>query len=665
MWNRALSQAEITALYQASFTPSSMSYSNLIQTDVRPAMYGVNSSVYTRYNFNVADPSQVDRLILRMKYDDGFVAFLNGQQVALQNAPDLPAWNSTATTNHADTLAASFEEFNLVDSIDFLTPGANVLAIQGLNWTATNMDALLQAELTFSTYGDYGLTPQYFLRPTPGEVNGLGATDLGPIIGQAGFTPGPQPLSNQTITVTARVAKSFLPVTNVVLNWRVMFGNTNQTPMVDDGLGVYGAAIPAGSAGNGQMVRWFITANDSAGRSSRWPLFEDPSASSEYLGTVIFDPNLTSKVPIFHLFVSNYTANAGVDSPTRGVGGRATFFYDGELYDNIYMRVRGNTTRNYTKKSHSFTFNRDHAFKHPGPGGRYRHVSFTADYPDPTFMRQGLSFWLAELMGAPGPFYYPIRFQMNGDFYQLANHNDLHGEDLLRRLGYDPNGALYNSAGTVVPGKFSTGGFSKKSRKWDITDADYLDLANKISESNPLGTRANNLFDLFDVPEVINYLVVARWGHENDDVWANMSLYHDNDGDDLWRIIPFDMNLSWGAIYYEGSTPSVIEGVQATNDIHKAHPLYGSSQALALNSANYNRIYDVFFLVPQTREMFLRRLRTLMGYLYSAPGHADQCQPGRTENPGLARLDCRGSDPGPRQMELAGQRRSVQFRSRH
>ena len=41
-----------------------------------------------------------DRLKLRIKYDDGFVAYLNGVKVAESNAPAGPAWNSEATAAH-------------------------------------------------------------------------------------------------------------------------------------------------------------------------------------------------------------------------------------------------------------------------------------------------------------------------------------------------------------------------------------------------------------------------------------------------------------------------------------------------------------------------------------------------------------------------------------
>ena len=111
-------------------------------------------------------------------------------------------------------------------------------------------------------------------------------------------------------------------------------------------------------------------------------------------------------------------------------------------------------------------------------------------------------------------------------------------------------------------------------------------------------------------------MVAARIVNESDDVRANMSLYHDNDGDDLWRIIPFDMNLSWGASYYLNSG---YDGIQVANDLLKCHPFYGASQAIPPNY-NWNRLYDVIISVPQTREMYLRRMRTVLDEYVMPPG---------------------------------------------
>jgi len=634
--NRALTSPEIASRWQAATNPTAgtnYSYTGLIRTDLRTAMYSVNSSAFLRLPFTISNATDADQLTLRVKYDDGFAAWLNGVPAVAVNSPPTPVWNSTATAQHATIDALQFVEFDLSPLCGSLREGSNVLALQALNLAATNTDLLLFAELEASLNTRYSAPARYFVEPTPGDVNGTGSSDLGPILTSAGHTPA-VPGTNDNITVTCRVTPTFAPVSDVSLYWRVMYGPTNRITMLDDGLhgdgqagdGIYGAVISNRLNGSptytaGRMVRWLITAQDALSHTSRWPLFENPIKSAEYLGTVVQPDFVTSKLPILHLFVSNYTAGVGVDNgnEVNGVkpGGRASAFYDGEFYDNIFMCVRGNTTAGYFKKSHRLEFNKEHPLRHPGPGEYVRKTSFCADYPDPAYMRQGLAFWLCNVFGAPTSFYYPMRLQMNGEFYQLANHNDLQGEGLLDRLGYDPDGALYNAAGTIQPGGFSTGGFDKKTRNWE-SNADYTALANAISENLSENQRCINVFDLLDLPEVISYLVVARFVHENDDVWANMSVYHDNDGDGLWRIIGFDMNLSFGAAFLDSSEYS---GIQVTNDNLKSFPLYGTSKALpSSGGSRWNRLYDVIFSVPQTREMFLRRMRTFLDTYVKPPG---------------------------------------------
>lgn len=513
-----------------------------------------------------------------------------------------------------------------------LDPDGEYLALVGPDGVvATEFAPAFPPQVTDVSFGAgvdlsrYIAQQRYFMTPTPGQMNSQGVKDLGPVLTFPGYSPA-LPGIQDPLTITCRVQRAFAPITKVTLVWRVMFGATNSAPMFDDGLhgdgvagdGVYGSSIPKTAYGAGQMVRWYLSAVDSLSRTSRWPMFQSPTESAEFLGTVIQANYVTSNLPVVHLFApadvlqpGPSTGQIGADSES---GGRVSLYYDGEFYDNIYMELRGNTTAWYSKKSHRLEFNAEHKFRHAGGGVRLRKTSFTADHPDPTFMRQGLAFWLCAESGAPGPFYEPYRLQLNGSFYQLANHNDVHGEELLERLGYDPNGALYNAAGTLSG--LSTGGFDKKTRTWD-SNADYNALMAAISGSLTTSQRTTNLFEFFDLPEIISYMVAARFVHENDDVWANMSVYHDNDGDGLWRIIPFDMNLSFGAAFVDSGA---LIGIQATNDTLKSHPLYGSSRALWTPGGNWNRMYDAVFRVPQTREMFLRRMRTFLDTWVKPPG---------------------------------------------
>ena len=176
---RALSAEEIAARFQMATNTvppaGTFNYTGLIQTDLRSDLSGVNSSAYLRLPFVITNLADLGQLTLRAKYDDGFAAWLNGVPVAAANAPVAPVWNSTATARHSTVDALKFAEFDLSDHLGSLQNGTNVLALQGLNLAATNTDFLLLTELEAASVGDYQASGRYFVVPTPGDINGVGA----------------------------------------------------------------------------------------------------------------------------------------------------------------------------------------------------------------------------------------------------------------------------------------------------------------------------------------------------------------------------------------------------------------------------------------------------------------------------------------------------------
>ena len=159
-------------------TAAPLTYKSIVRTDLQAPMQGINASALLRVPFLVVldDLPVLDSLTLRMKYDDGFTAYLNGVKIAEANAPSSLSWNSSATAEHADAAAVQFEEFDLTGHTDLLQDGINVLAIQGLNRTAADDDFLLLPELTGRTISV--LSGQYFTRPTPGSTNVAGTAGL-------------------------------------------------------------------------------------------------------------------------------------------------------------------------------------------------------------------------------------------------------------------------------------------------------------------------------------------------------------------------------------------------------------------------------------------------------------------------------------------------------
>ncbi len=600
------------------------------RTDVGTTMSNVNASAYIRLPFVVSDPAEIKLMTLKIRFDDGFAAFINGVPVVQANAPETPVFNSAATNTHS---ASTLEEYRF--GALMLQPGTNILAIQGLNQSAADIDFLVACELLLTGEPKPAPGPLYFTTPTPGAANSGGIANPGPAIYDVTHSPL-VPLDNEDIQVTLRLSPTFFAISNVVVRYRVMFDAEVEVPLSDDGLhgdgaagdGLYGATIPAGASTNGQMVRWSFRATDVRGNQSRYPLYANPADSAEYLGTVVNPGYVTSKLPIFHIFagagvlqaprITPATTQTGADSEA---GGRVAIFYDGEFYDNVLMELRGNTSAGQNKKSHRVEFNREHLFRHLPAFPRVRKTSFMAEFLDPAYIRQHLSFWLLEQMGMPTPYFYPVRAQLNGAFYGLVFHNDVIDEEQVARMGFDPAGALYKAVGNALPSESSTGVFQKKSPPPLTDHTDYQTLVRAINETNfppgqptNLSQRRAAAYDMLDIPEVINYLAGARWCAENDDVWANMSIYRDTFGDGLWRIIPFDMNASWGQ-RYGGITP-----LDAIADSCKSHPLYGGSTIIACDGSTYNRIYDTVHALPELRQMLLRRMRTVLDRWVLEPG---------------------------------------------
>ena len=116
--------------------------------DFGSSMRGRSASIYIRIPFHL-ESSRIPAgdFILRMRYDDGFVAYLNGERVAAANAPAEPGWNSTATRSHDDQAAVLFTRFNLNEHRELLRSGRNILAIHGMNASAGSSDLLLEARL--------------------------------------------------------------------------------------------------------------------------------------------------------------------------------------------------------------------------------------------------------------------------------------------------------------------------------------------------------------------------------------------------------------------------------------------------------------------------------------------------------------------------------------
>lgn len=132
-------------------------------------------SLYMRKTFEIEDVSLVSRAVLDIDYDDGFVAYINGVEVAR----DLFSGDHTSYSMPSDGLhEAQLYTGNIPERYFFdktlLSDGSNIIAVQVHNQSLTSSDlsALPVITLEFPQGTDtYFSPPNWFVEPSPQPVD--------------------------------------------------------------------------------------------------------------------------------------------------------------------------------------------------------------------------------------------------------------------------------------------------------------------------------------------------------------------------------------------------------------------------------------------------------------------------------------------------------------
>ncbi len=522
--------------------------------------------------------------------------------------PGLPAWQAAALGDRPDGEALQFEPIDITAFRAELATGTNVLAVHGANVAAGDADFLVQPVLeAVQLVPDPGAA-RYFTGPTPGAMNPEGRADPGPSVGDPGHVPA-VPGTGMPLTVTARVAATLRPVADVTLTSRVMFGPETAVGMVDDGSGgdeaagdgLYTATLVLTNGAPGDMVRWYVTARDDRGQLTRYPPFPDPLGSAEYLGTVVADPSVASALPVLCRFVKT-TSAADTDTGTR-----CSVFYGGEFYDNVFIRIRGRSTRNYPKKSYKLDFNPGDHFRFKPDLPRVEEINLNTTYTDQSYMRQVLGAEAWRDAGSPYSESLLVHMRQNGAFFGVATMVEQVDADYLERNGLGKRGALYKMENAYTS---AYSGVNKRSRLHE----DNSDLQALIDGLKLTGAASETfLFDHVNLPGQISYLAgMISFQHVVGTLF-NYYAYRDTEGTGEWQELPWDWDRTFGL----GRSLTELYADLDTGDAF-SHPFGGGFEVPALQRTGPMR--GRIFQNARTRQMFLRRLRTLMDEALQPPG---------------------------------------------
>ena len=526
--------------------------------------------------------------------------------------------------NRADTWHTNFKLASDGEYLALANPSGEVVSALSPKFPKLSRDMAYGFDSSLMGY-------RLWRSPTPGMLNREDPS-LGPALMEPN-TASVLAMEGTNYAVSVRAVPNGFPIDSITLSRRVMFKGAGLLVMKDDGVapdalagdGRYTTEISASTLfGNrfraGEMLRWSFAARDVEGHESRLPpLNIGASSQPEYFGTIVEDRTIESSLPILHWFTEDPN-----DAMSTG-GTRASAFYDGRFYDNIFVKRRGQSGAiGWPKPKLKFDFNPQNHFLYDSDRRLVEEFNLQSHFNDASFMRENVAFGFFNEIGTPASDTRHWHIRLNGSYYGLFSYVEQVDQDFLRQQGLDPDGALYKANGfpsTLAKG-VTRALYQKETRKEEPYD-DLIAFVDGINGPN----RFHYIMDHVNLPAMVNEMAGQSLIRNADRLTKNYYMYRDPETD-LWQRFPWDMD---GAF-------STSSGLANENF---ASPLYGDSQhTQAPNQAIYqNFLLDAILDHRPTRQMYLRRLRTLIDTYLS--GDYDYFHSHIDSRMGLIREDAR------------------------
>ncbi|MEQ8580997.1 MAG: CotH kinase family protein [Marinoscillum sp.] len=268
---------------QWSQGPSGIGYGD----DDDQTVIDATMAVYMRIGFTIVSLAEVEQLLLDMDYDDGFVAYLNGTEIARSLVSgEPPAFDQPSDGLHeAQLYTGADPERHMVDR-SLLIEGANILAVEVHNESLTSSD--LTAIPTMSvgintTTNHYRSVPDWFDEPVEQQDIVLETSNL-PIV--IIHTAGGQTIPNEPkIRATMTIIDNGPGQDNAVTD------SSNPESLDYDGnieIEIRGSSSNCCS----DKKQYALTTYDEANEKDNVSLFGMPKENDWILNGFAFDPSL-------------------------------------------------------------------------------------------------------------------------------------------------------------------------------------------------------------------------------------------------------------------------------------------------------------------------------------------------------------------------------------
>ncbi len=568
-------------------------FGELIHTDLKPDMYDRRSSMYARLPFTIFEGTDLQGLTLGMRYDDGFIAYINGVEVARANAPDLARFDSVALSDRDPIDAAAQELFNLDQFSHLLNSGKNVLAIHAMNDRPSSPDFLLEAQLEISVTRVDLTDAGYFESPSPGRRNSeaqIGIVPAPSILAESGFMSSPVDVAIQSEMEGVQIYYT----TNGTAPDALTSTEYTQPIKIDSTTVLRAAAFREGWRPSPVSTRTYLFPSDIAQQSaSSGPLTDFPDHWGSQVADYDMDPRVvglsgkdgyggryTESIQNDLLSIPSISLVTETDDlfGPRGIYANPTahgktwekpvsieLIYPDDrkgFQENAGIRIQGGAFRRFDlslKKSFRLVFRNQYGsptLKFPlfGPdaAASFDNLVLRANGNDAwpygadraLYIRDAFAMETARAMGMVSSHTTFVHLYLNGAYWGL--YNLVERPDAAFSAGY--HGGNKDTWDALNQDSVPDGTRAAWDRMLAVLNEgiDRDEIFQKIQGKNPLGMRDPSIENLLDIENLIDYCILNFYIGNQDWPGRNYWVGRDREGTEGFQFYPWDSETAMG-----------------------------------------------------------------------------------------------------------------------
>lgn len=270
----------------------------------------------------------------------------------------------------------------------------------------------------------------------------------------------------------------------------------------------------------------------------------EQSADEQKLDETVFPKD---KVVDVKITINETEFQSMLDNASAEEFKEATVEYNGQKLENVGIRTKGNLSLNSVVRMtdsdrYSFKISFDEYVNQTLQG--ISKINLNNNYSDASYMREFLSYELAEQMWLPTPKYSYVNVYVNGELWGFYLTVEQIGDAYLERNFGNAYGALYKAnggSGSELNWLETIDAYAGLDLKSEKSNGDIL--LDMLAELN----NGTNYESVLDVDEALKFIALNAVAGNFDSYLSekkhNYYLYED---DGLFNILPWDYNMSFG-----------------------------------------------------------------------------------------------------------------------